>query len=66
MWLKASRPPGRSRRATSGTLRCGSANVIAPWSQKTTSKLASSSGVASALECTSGNSTPVAAIASRA
>ena len=36
---KANRPPGRSRRAASGTLRCGSVNVIAPKSQKTTSKL---------------------------
>ena len=31
------RPPGRSRRATSGTERTGSQNDIAPWSQKTTS-----------------------------
>ena len=38
---KASRPPGRSSRAASGTVRYGSAKVIAPWSQKTMSKLAS-------------------------
>ena len=38
-WLNANSPPGRSSRATSGTVRYGSANVIAPWSQNTMSKL---------------------------
>ena len=37
-WLNANRPPGRSSRAASGTVRYGSAKVIAPWSQKTMSK----------------------------
>ena len=55
--LNANRPPRRSTRATSGTTRCGSANVIAPWSQKTTSKLASGNGSDSAPPCTSGKST---------
>ena len=39
-WLNANRPPGRSRRETSGTVRYGSAKVIAPWSQNTMSKRA--------------------------
>ena len=29
-WLKASTPPGRSRRATSGTVTRGSQKLIAP------------------------------------
>ncbi len=66
MCEKAKRPPGRSSRAASGTVRYGSAKVIAPWSQKTTSKLASASGTASALAWTSGKSTPAAAISRRA
>ena len=65
-WLNANRPPGRSRRATSGTVRYGSAKVIAPWSQKTMSNDASGSGTASALASTSGKSTPASAISRRA
>ena len=52
-WLNANRPPGRRSRAASGTVRYGSAKVIAPWSQKTMSKLASGSGTDSALAWTS-------------
>ena len=58
--LNAKRPPLRSTRATSGTTRCGSAKVIAPWSQKTRSKLPSGNGSDSALPCTSGKSAPAA------
>ena len=65
-WLNANRPPGRSRRAASGTVRYGSAKVIAPWSQKTMSNYASGSGTASALAWTSGKSTPASAISRRA
>ena len=38
---KTSRPPGRSRRAASGTQRCGSAHRHAPYSEMARSKLAS-------------------------
>src|SRR4051794_1016144 len=55
---KARRPSGRSSRATSGTVMSGSWNVIAPWSQKTRSKVASPNGASPALACTSGKSTP--------
>ena len=65
-WLNANRPPGRSSRAASGTVRYGSAKVIAPWSQKTMSKLASGSGTASALAWTRRTSTPAASTRRRA
>ena len=58
----ANSPPGRSSRAASGTVRYGSPKVMPPWSQKTTSKLASGNGTSSALACTSGKSTPAASI----
>ncbi len=63
---KAKSPPGRSNRAASGKVPYGSAKVIAPWSQKTTSKLASGSGTSSALAWISGKSTPASAISPRA
>ena len=39
--LNTSSPPGRRRRAASGTVRSGSQKLIAPWSQNTTSNDAS-------------------------
>src|SRR5712692_8213313 len=64
--LKAKRPPGRRSRAASGTVRYGSANVIAPWSQNTTSKLSSRNGVRSAVAWTSGTGTSSSADRRRA
>ena len=46
---KISRPPGRSRRAASGTQRYGSAQMLAPYSEIARSKLASGRGTVSAL-----------------
>ena len=53
---KTSRPPGRSSRAASGSQRSGSHQMLAPYSEKARSKLASGSGTSSALASTSGNS----------
>jgi len=55
---QASSPPGRRSRADSGIRTSGSAQPIAPWSQKTTSNDASGSGTSVALAWISGNSTP--------
>src|SRR5215211_3611942 len=65
-WLNARIPPGRRSRAASGTTLYGSANVKAPWSQKTTSKVSSGSGTVSAEAWTSGKSTPASDISFRA
>ena len=61
-----SRPPGRSRRAASGTQRYGSAQMLAPYSEIARSKLASGSGTVSALPWISGNSIPCSACRRRA
>ena len=60
-WLNASRPPGRSTRAASGTLSSGSVNVNAPWSQNATSKLAVGERQRLRRGLTSGKSAPAGA-----